>query len=133
MNSSTPINSPARDTADLAALLAESGDENAARRARAVADRVSVWEVELRQSVSDALAMHHEMNNALTGVFGNAQLLLMGPAGQDPGVRKRLESLLHEAERIRDVAARLRDLRRQLSQSSTAPQAGGSGAARGDS
>lgn len=124
MSSNAPIDSPARDTAHLADLLAQSGDETAARRARAIADRVGDWEMELRSSVSDALSIHHEVNNALTGVFGNAQLLLMGPAGQDPGVRKRLESLIHEAERIRDVAARLRDLRRQLSQSNTAPHAG---------
>ena len=114
-------------------LLAESGDQTAARRARAIADRVGDWERELRGSVSDALSVHHEVNNALTGVFGNAQLLLMGPAGQDPGVRKRLESLIHEAERIRDVVARLRDLRLQLSQSNAAPHGRGSEAARGDS
>jgi signal transduction histidine kinase len=125
MSSNAPIDSPARDTAHLADLLAESGDEIAAKRARAVADRVGAWEMELRRSVSDALSIHHEVNNALTGVFGNAQLLLMGPAGQDPGMRKRLESLIHEAERIRDVAARLQDLRRQLSQSNAAPHGGG--------
>lgn len=125
MSSNTPKDSPARDTEDLARLLAESGDETAAVRARAIADRLGDWETEVRRSVSEALSVHHEVNNALTGVFGNAQLLLMGPAGQDPKVRKRLESLIHEAERIRDVAGRLRELRRQLSQSSAAPQGGG--------
>lgn len=125
MTTNTPMDSPARDTADLARSLAECGDETAALRARAIADRLSDWEMELRRSVSDALSVHHEVNNALTGVFGNAQLLLLGPAGQDPKTRKRLESLIHEAERIREVAGRLRELRRQLSQSSAAPQGGG--------
>jgi signal transduction histidine kinase len=111
---STPIESPARGIAELAELLAQSGDETGAERARALAERIGQWESDLRQQFGEVLSVHHEVNNALTGVFGNAQHLIMGPAGQDPSVRKRLESLIHEAERIRDVAGRLRDLRRDL-------------------
>ena len=66
------------------------------------------------RSFAAVLAVHHDVNNALTGVLGNAQLLLMGPAADLPGVRKRLQTLLVEAERIRDVAAKMRDLRRDL-------------------
>jgi len=61
-----------------------------------------------------ALAAHHDIRNALTGVLGNAQLLLMGPAAELPGVRRRLESLTREAERIRDLAETLGQARQEL-------------------
>ena len=36
--------------------------------------------------VLSVLGVHHEINNALVGVRGNAQLLLMNPAAQHPGL-----------------------------------------------
>ena len=57
------------------------------------------------------LAVHHEINNALVGVRGNAQLVMMGPAGQVPGVRDRMEVVIRESERIQQLAARLRHLK----------------------
>jgi hypothetical protein len=47
-------------------------------------------------------------------VSGNAQLLLMGPAGQLAGVRERLEVVMRESQRIRDAAVQLRQLRAAL-------------------
>lgn len=74
------------------------------------------WEEQSRWNSEAArlLAVHHEINNALVGVSGNAQLLLMGAAGQQPGVRERLEVVVRESERIRDAALRLRPLRAVL-------------------
>jgi nitrogen-specific signal transduction histidine kinase len=60
------------------------------------------------------LGVHHEINNALVGVRGNAQLLLMDPNVQSPVVREKLEVLLRESGRIRDAAARLRELKAAL-------------------
>ena len=71
------------------------------------------WEEQRRWNgeMARLLAVHHEINNALVGVSGNAQLLLMGPAGQQPGVKERLEVVVRESERIRDAAQRIRVLR----------------------
>jgi len=60
------------------------------------------------------LGVYHDINNALVGVRGNAQLLLMGPAGEVPGVRDRLEVVLRESDRIREAAHRLNALKSAL-------------------
>ena len=60
------------------------------------------------------LAVHHEINNALVGVRGNAQLVMLGPGGQVPGVRDRMEVVIRESERIQQLAARLRQLKAAL-------------------
>src|SRR5262249_49726466 len=60
------------------------------------------------------LELHHEINNALVGVRGNVQLMLMNPAGQVPGLREKLEVVLRESGRIQEATARLRDLKSVL-------------------
>ena len=60
------------------------------------------------------LGAHHEINNALVGVRGNAQLLLMNPAGQQPGIREKLEVILRESGRIQEAARRLHELKTSL-------------------
>ena len=60
------------------------------------------------------LSVHHDINNALVGVRGNVQLLLMGPAAQAPATRERLEVVLRESERIRAAAMRLNALKAAL-------------------
>ena len=60
------------------------------------------------------LGVYHDINNALVGVRGNAQLLLMGPAGEVPGARDRLEVVLRESDRIREAAHRLNALKSVL-------------------
>ena len=66
------------------------------------------------QRVRDVLGIHHEINNALVGVRGNTQLMLMNPAGHPPGVREKLEVVLRESGRIQEATARLRDLKAVL-------------------
>ncbi len=65
------------------------------------------WTVDLARQ----LGVHHDINNALVGVRGNVQLLLLGPAGQASGTRDRLEVVLRESDRIRDAATRLNALK----------------------
>jgi nitrogen-specific signal transduction histidine kinase len=65
-------------------------------------------------AVARQLAVHHDINNALVGVRGNAQLLMMGPAALTPGVRERLEVVLRESDRIREAAHRLNSLKLAL-------------------
>lgn len=62
-------------------------------------------------AVAQQLRVHHDINNALVGVRGNAQLLMMGPAATTPGVRDRLEVVLRESDRIREAAQRLNALK----------------------
>jgi signal transduction histidine kinase len=61
--------------------------------------------------VRDVLGVHHEINNALVGVRGNTQLMLMDPSGLGPGARERLEVVLRESGRIQEATLRLRDLK----------------------
>jgi nitrogen-specific signal transduction histidine kinase len=75
------------------------------------------------QQVRDVLSIHHEINNALVGVRGNTQLMLMNPAGHAPGVREKLEVVLRESGRIQEATARLRALKAVLGSSVHRPHA----------
>ena len=98
----------------LARRLEARGDRDGARAACELARSLVAWEADVVRAAVGALAAHHDIRNALTGVMGNAQLLLMGPAADLPGVRRRLESLTREAERIRDLAETLGRARLEL-------------------
>lgn len=110
-------------------LLAEAadreraGDTAAAERLRAL---VATWWSEQETwnaRVQDTLGVHHEINNALVGVRGNTQLMLMNPSGQSPGIRERLEVVLRESGRIEEATVRLRDLKRVLGSPVPRPRA----------
>lgn len=102
------------DLVELARGLASAGDETGAARLRSLTERWWVAQREWTDSLAELLRVHHDINNALVGVGGNAQLLMMGPVGQEPKGRGRLEVILREAGRIEQVARRLGDLRAQL-------------------
>lgn len=51
----------------------------------------------------------HELNNLLTGVLGQAQLILMREE-LTPNARRRLETLEELAKRMRDTVAGLNDI-----------------------
>jgi nitrogen-specific signal transduction histidine kinase len=53
--------------------------------------------------------LHHEINNALVGVRGHAQLLLHG-VGDQPRARERLEVILRESARIEKAVRQIREL-----------------------
>ncbi len=54
--------------------------------------------------------VRHEINNPLTGVIGQAQLLLREELS--PTARRRVETIEQLAGRIRDTVARLREVQR---------------------
>jgi signal transduction histidine kinase len=100
-----------------------------ALRLRARGDDESIaWAAELESAVwrlagdRDALvrrtfaglSINHDVNNALVGILGNAQLLGLGPAGQLPGVSDRLAVILREANRIKEAAVRISELKQGL-------------------
>jgi signal transduction histidine kinase len=62
--------------------------------------------------IADLVAhVRHEINNPLTGVIGQAQLLLREELS--PAARRRVETIEQLAGRIRDTVAQLRDVQRQ--------------------
>jgi signal transduction histidine kinase len=94
--------------------LDASGSTDTALALRALVD--SWWDEQQQWNgeISRFLSLHHDINNALVGVRGNAQLLMMGPAGREPGVKERLEVVIRESGRIQDAASRLVELRSAL-------------------
>ena len=54
-----------------------------------------------------AIAVNHEVNNPLTAVLGNTQLLLLQAEDLDPKLRKRLQDIEKSAMRIKEVTQKL--------------------------
>ncbi len=94
--------------------LAAAGDETGAARLRAATEAWWARQHDWTTQVAERLRVHHDINNALVGVSGNAQLLMMGPAGKDPKGRERLEVVLRESGRIVAAARVLGELRAVL-------------------
>ena len=80
--------------------------------------RTLVAEHEARLTeIADLVAhVRHEINNPLTGVIGQAQLLLREELSQS--ARRRVETIEHLAGRIRDTVAELRAVQRPRKKSS---------------
>ena len=94
--------------------LREGGQHEAAE---SLARSLETWWAEQSDwdaRLIDLLRLHHDINNALVGVSGNAQLLLRDPLAQQPGVRERLEVMVRESSRIHAAAGRLRELKNAL-------------------
>ena len=85
------------------------GDNDAEERIRAV---VADYEARINE-VADLIArVRHEINNPLTGVLGQAQLLLREDLSER--ARKRAETIEELAIRIRDIVALLRQIQKPL-------------------
>jgi signal transduction histidine kinase len=65
--------------------------------------------------------IRHEINNPLTGMLGNAELILAGPEPLPIPVRNRLSTIINLAVRMRDV---VRTLEERLRQQGSAPPPG---------
>jgi signal transduction histidine kinase len=65
--------------------------------------------------------IRHEINNPLTGMLGNAELILAGPEPLPIPVRNRLSTIINLAVRMRDV---VRTLEERLRQQGSAPPTG---------
>lgn len=53
--------------------------------------------------------IRHEVNNPLTGILGNAELILAEGAGLPEKTRERLTTIVHLAVRLRDVLRELEE------------------------
>ena len=74
--------------------------------------RSAIKELESKLVEMAELVAHvrHEINNPLTGVIGQAQLLLREELS--PSARRRVETIEQLAGRIRDTVAQLREVQR---------------------
>lgn len=108
--------------AALARDLAAAGDETGGARLAVVTERWWAEQCAWADAVAERMKVHHDINNALVGVSGSAQLLLIGPAGADRKTRERLEVILRESGRITQAVRSLGELRAQLKRE---PPAGG--------
>jgi len=99
---------------DVARRLEATGQIEAARELDAAVEAWWRRQRDWTMGLARQLGVHHDINNALVGVRGNAELLLMGPVSQAPGVRARLEVVLRESDRIREAARRLSALKTSL-------------------
>lgn len=59
------------------------------------------------------IAMRHEINNPLTTIIGNTELLLDRVAEQEGDLKKRLELVLDNALRIAEIVKRLQDIKQE--------------------
>ena len=69
---------------------------------------VADYEAKIDEMAKRVARVRHEINNPLTGVLGQAQLLLR--AELDEKARRRVQSIEELAIRIRDVVAQLREV-----------------------
>ena len=98
----------ARMIAALEGIEAEGGGDKVERLRKAIEDWWSAQQT-WNEHLSQLFGMHHEINNALVGIRGNAQLIQRSAAGEHPGVRERLEVVIRESQRIQEAMGRIRD------------------------
>lgn len=97
-----------------AALLLERGDADVLLRSGNYLPLLVAWVPQaLRRPLTSweeiGRIVRHEINNPLTGVLGNAELVLADPVPLPASVRDRLATIASLAVRIRDVVRSLED------------------------
>ena len=88
----------------------ETNDEAAQAQEERLRTLVEEHETKLVEIAELVAHVRHEINNPLTGVIGQAQLLLREELS--PTARRRVETIEQLAGRIRDTVARLREVQR---------------------
>ena len=73
-------------------------------------DQIAHYRLKLEETAALVARIRHEINNPLTGVLGQAQLLLREDLSEKS--RKRVETIEGLALRLRDIVAQLRDVQR---------------------
>src|SRR3954454_11977905 len=73
-------------------------------------DEVAKYRLKLEETADLVARIRHEINNPLTGVLGQAQLLLREDLSERS--RKRVKTIEDLALRLRDVVAQLREVQR---------------------
>ncbi|HEX2268295.1 MAG TPA: histidine kinase dimerization/phospho-acceptor domain-containing protein [Pyrinomonadaceae bacterium] len=73
-------------------------------------DQVAKYRMKLEETADLVARIRHEINNPLTGVLGQAQLLLREDLSERS--RKRVQTIEGLAIRLRDIVAQLREVQR---------------------
>ncbi len=73
-------------------------------------DQLAKYRLQLEQTADLVARIRHEINNPLTGVLGQAQLLLREDLSEKS--RKRVQTIEDLALRLRDVVSQLREIQR---------------------
>ena len=73
-------------------------------------DQITEYRLKLEETAALVARIRHEINNPLTGVLGQAQLLLREDLSERS--RKRVQTIEDLALRLRDVVAQLRDVQK---------------------
>jgi signal transduction histidine kinase len=100
-----------------AILRTRAGDAGAnelAERVEQAGLRLAGETDSLKRRLLSSLSVNHDINNALVGVVGNAQLLGLGPAAALPGVKERLEVIARESNRIKQATLKLSELKQAI-------------------
>ncbi len=86
---------------------------------RELRELVATYEAKLNEIAALVARVRHEINNPLTGVLGQAQLLLREELNDR--ARKRAETIEELAIRLRDIVAQLRKVQRPTEPRSPTP------------
>jgi signal transduction histidine kinase len=70
------------------------------------------------------LEMRHNLNNALTSVLGNSELLLLEPGALSANARAQIETIRSMSLRMHEVLQRFSSLEKELTVSATLPDPG---------
>ena len=84
-------------------------------------DEIAQYRLKLEETAALVARIRHEINNPLTGLIGQAQLLLREELGER--ARRRVETIVQLAARIRDTVAELRDVQRMKPAAAEGPGA----------
>ena len=76
-------------------------------------DQIAKYRLKLEETADLVARIRHEINNPLTGVLGQAQLLLREDLSERS--RKRVQTIEDLAIRLRDIVAQLREVQRPSS------------------
>ena len=77
------------------------------------------------------LEMRHSLNNALTSILGNSELILLESGQTDPNVRQQIETIRNMGMRMNEILQRFTSLQKEMQlaeQQRTRQQAKGAGA-----
>lgn len=85
-------------------------------------DQIAKYRLKLEETADLVARIRHEINNPLTGVLGQAQLLLREDLSERS--RKRVQTIEDLALRLRDVVAQLREVQRPGNESESTDQNG---------
>src|SRR4030095_178294 len=73
-------------------------------------DQIAQYRLKLEETAALVARIRHEINNPLTGVLGQAQLLLREELSERS--RKRVQTIEGLALRLRDIVAQLREVQK---------------------